>query len=1146
MGRSVLDYLTLSKQRVRAVSLTRDLSDEELIDDYSLTPNSLNALRQVGEGIASGGSQRAWKIVGPYGSGKSAFGVVLAQLLEGPSRHAKANQKLMSLSREVADLFGQSNRLVLPIMGTRMSFGLALAVAIDHAAQRFPKSKPMASWRKHVNFEAATFKGRPFNAVAGEMAAEFSLALSAGGEFSGAALIIDEVGKFVEYAALYPEHSDLIALQQVAEAACVAGDDKLIVVAMLHQHFASYAAGVGRALNDEWHKVAARFEEIPFDEPLERYAYFARHALGVKSEFASEKAVVAKAKALYAQARIWGLFHASSGADKSFFKKPDALYPLHPLTLSVIATVSKRHGQSERSFHAFLNSNEPRALRDFANRTSVGAWYRLTDLYDFLSEGYGLRFRDLAAERRWTFAQTAISRVSEDTLSTKVLKVVALLELAQLGISVTADVVAYALDESAPGDVTSVLAQLVEDGVLIARRKGTEYGMAISDAVNIEALYEEAALTNENELIIAGVSNVLAHRYIVANRHYAKTGTIRTMGILVGTPDAWPQVPGHKSGEIRPDAWLKLVLVAQGTRTEKSILNRAQSDLDPLSMTASLMVSAEGRAALAEFAIWQTVLREVNSKHLDPWTTRYVEGRLQAAEGAVERLVTSALIPMMPSRPGPCYWHVGEQVIGSEWMNISQLASWLFEKIFPLTPCVINELINKDKPTSAIVLARQRLFDVILGGDPERQICGDAEFPPERLIHATLLRDTGIWREAGGCWSLQRPDPAAAVNISAVWEGISAQLRADRPCTFAAVLEALAAPPFGVRAGPAGIWVALYLLVNRSSCAIFERGTLILELTAEHLHRMYKSQHTFTLRELSQSGGGEKLLNTYRSVLVVIGCSLENEATYLDVARALYRWFVRLPDFTKQTQLISKDAALIRALLNKATDPIELLTETFRRAHADSKSKLGFPDWLVGAFTELGMAQRRLQETIAGELSKGFGIQGPLSRIRKQLQAECSKEASRLADVKLKSFILRCTDLLLTDEKWLDSVGSLIVQRPLDAWVDDSISRFQEGLTELCGHYKRWMQLVMRRGEAPAASDRFLGLTVTSSGGEEVSVFATGDKVSAALAQKLLAVITSDRSDNKDVAIAALVQALLTVQGNRSDHGDTEEIHYGP
>jgi hypothetical protein len=225
-------------------------------------------------------------------------------------------------------------------------------------------------------------------------------------------------------------------------------------------------------------------------------------------------------------------------------------------------------------------------------------------------------------------------------------------------------------------------------------------------------------------------------------------------------------------------------------------------------------------------------------------------------------------------------------------------------------------------------------------------------------------------------------------------------------------------------------------------------------------------------------------------------------------------------------------------MLSKATDPIELLTNTLRKAYAEAKSKLSYADWLAQSLTNLGMAHRRLQDTVAAELSKGFGIAGPLNRVRNQLQAECSKDASKLADAKLKSFILRCTDLLLTDEKWLDSVGSLIVQRPLDSWVDDTVSKFQEGLTELCGHYRRWMQLVMRRGEAPKAANRYLGLTLTSAGGEETSVFVTTSESSTKMAKDLLSVVISFSKGNREVAAAALAQALLDL---RSEENNSQE-----
>lgn len=847
MHEHIIDALTLGGQHTRSIAINRDMYDDQVTNGYLMTPNSLAALRQIGEGLVAGRAQRAWKIVGPYGSGKSALGVILAQLMAGPRRHPAAAKCLAAIAPEIAADFHLANRLSLAVVGSRTSFGLALAASIELALQNIKETKAVAVFRKKLNIRKGTYKDLPINSVVGDLAGDFATVIVSEG-YQGLALLIDEVGKFVEYAALYPEQGDLIALQQVAEYACKANDNKLVVVAMLHQHLASYAAGVGRTLNDEWHKVAARFEEIPFDEPVERYAHFAVHALGVKPALHKHKDLVSESKVVYARALKLGILRSTSALDKDLFEHSESLYPLHPLTLAAVATVSKRYGQSERSFHAFIKGREPKGLRDFAAGHAIGAWYRLTDLYDFLSDGNSLRFRDLGAERRWTFAMAAVERLTQDAIALSALKTIAVLELVQAGINVpaTAEVISYALGEDDVMESSSALERLVDQGILLKRRKQSEYSLAVSDAVNIEALYERAANSNENDLVVRGAAKALSKRLVVANRHYDATGTIRTMGILVGTAEAWPQAQIGKSDEVRPDAWLKLVLVNKGSKAEQQFIQRLEKEQDPLSISAGLALSNEGRAALAEFAIWQSVLGDVNSKRLDPWTTRYVEDRLQEAGDAVERLVTSALVPSA-DRPGPIYWHVGSTIPHSEFMNVSQLASWLFDKVYYKTPRIVNELINKDKPASAIVLARQRMFDVYLSGDEARQISGDTEYPPERLIHTTLLCNTGIWREIDGRWGLHAPIPSEASDISAIWTAISLQLDAEEPKSFEQVLEALATPPLGVRAGPAGIWIAVYLLINRARCAVFERGTLILELTSEHLQRMYKNPQAFTM-----------------------------------------------------------------------------------------------------------------------------------------------------------------------------------------------------------------------------------------------------------------------------------------------------------
>lgn len=1143
MSKKILEVLALGGGHTRSIALDRDLHDESAVRNYLLTPAAIDALKQVGAGLADGRAQRAWKIVGPYGSGKSALGVMLAQLVSGRQERPAAARAVQKVAPQIASLFHDARRFPLAIVGSRLSIGAALGAAIGTALARLGKGKTLAAYKKQLDLEAQTYKNLPLNAVAGALVADFAEAVRAEG-YDGVVLLIDEVGKFIEHAALYPESGDLIALQQVAEQACKSGDAKLAIVAMLHQHFASYAAGVGRSLGDEWHKVASRFDEVPFDEPVERYAHFASHALGVKPAVREHAKLLGEAKALYAKAKKLGVLRIRSETDRTLFDQAEALYPLHPMTIAALAVVSKRYGQSERSFHAFLRGNEPLGLREFAEREmGPEVWYRLPDLFDYLGGGYGLRFRDLSAERRWSFALTTMERQTFDATALRLLKCIAVLELvaAGLGLPVTTELLSYSAGDVSPEVVTQLLATLVEQGVLVRRRNKSEYAFAVSDAVNIEAVYERAARGGEEDLAIAGISHALSQRLIVANKHYDKTGTIRTMGVSVGSMATWPKIPTAKPEELQPDGWLKLVLVMKGSAEEAAAQAKLKVEADDLVVSGSLALNPAGRAALAEYSIWLIVQREVTSKRLDPWTSQYVAGRLHEAREAVGGLVVSELLPL-DERPGPQYWHRGKPIPASQKMNTSQLASWLFDKMYDRAPRVVNELINKDRPPGAIVLARQRMFEVVLGGDPTKPICAAAEFPPERLIHNTLLRETGLWQEQDGRWALTEPKSDAAIDITGIWEVISKALRGDTPPTFAGLLATLAAPPWGVRAGPAGIWVALYLLIHRSRSAVFERGTLLLELTNEHLQRMYKNPQVFELRELPHDESSRKLLNGYRAAFAAIGSSVGGELTFLELARSLYRWYERLPDFSLQTSRVSKDTALLRSVINKAQDPIELLTASLPQLHIQTKTKAPFGEWLTATLTDLGMAHRRLQDAVSLDLSQAFEIAGPLGRVRNQLQAECAGVAGDLADARLKSFILRCTDLSLTDEKWLDSIGSLVVQRPLDAWTDETIGKFSEAMTDLCGQYKRWMRFVMQRGKTTRAAERFVGLTLTMAGGQETSLFFATSDESKELAHSLMGIVSKQARGNVQLAASALAQALMELQ-NPASKSEKEEAH---
>src|SRR5690606_29549461 len=77
---------------------------------------------------------------------------------------------------------------------------------------------------------------------------------------SGLALIMDEMGKFLEHAAL--EQSDIHVFQELAEIAS-RSNGKLLVVGILHQAFDEYAQRLSRESRDEWLKIQGRYLDLP-------------------------------------------------------------------------------------------------------------------------------------------------------------------------------------------------------------------------------------------------------------------------------------------------------------------------------------------------------------------------------------------------------------------------------------------------------------------------------------------------------------------------------------------------------------------------------------------------------------------------------------------------------------------------------------------------------------------------------------------------------------------------------------------------------------------------------------------------------------------------------------------------------------------
>ena len=82
-------------------------------------------------------------------------------------------------------------------------------------------------------------------------------------------MIIDELGKFLEFEARNQEYNDIYLLQILAEETLRKTGFNFSLVVLLHQAFDQYAKSLSEAKRNEWAKVQGRFESISFIESPE-------------------------------------------------------------------------------------------------------------------------------------------------------------------------------------------------------------------------------------------------------------------------------------------------------------------------------------------------------------------------------------------------------------------------------------------------------------------------------------------------------------------------------------------------------------------------------------------------------------------------------------------------------------------------------------------------------------------------------------------------------------------------------------------------------------------------------------------------------------------------------------------------------------
>jgi hypothetical protein len=403
------DLFRISQRYLRSVHLERDFDDTASLRHYVATPPIVAVFSRIVEGLRPESSHRAWRITGDYGTGKSLFALILARLLCDPDVPA-LQYVHQAIAQEIkGNVQHPISVHMIPVLvtGAREPLVPAVARAVGQALERLQGQRRTNSIFKELRRHAAVVAKTAEASQLLELLRCLGVYATQSGR-SGVLLVLDELGKFLEYAALHPDQEDVYILQRLAEDAGRSGYWPFVVLGLLHQGFHAYSERLPSTTRLEWEKVAGRYNEITFDQPLAHTAALVAGALNVDRARIPEH-IAATSEGVYTAMLETGWY----GSARSVLA-PLELYPLHPPLLPVLVRFFARFGQHERSLFSFLLSLEPFGLQSFAERPVTGdSWYRLADFYDYMRSVFGHRLAGASYRSHWLRITETLDRVTD-------------------------------------------------------------------------------------------------------------------------------------------------------------------------------------------------------------------------------------------------------------------------------------------------------------------------------------------------------------------------------------------------------------------------------------------------------------------------------------------------------------------------------------------------------------------------------------------------------------------------------------------------------------------------------------------------------------------------------------------------------------
>ena len=870
---------------------------------------------------------------------------------------------------------------------------------------------------------------------------------------SGLIILIDEFGKFLEYAAQTNPEEELYFIQELAEYV----NDKnknILFISTLHQDFNQYAFNLSQAQKNEWDKVKGRLKEITFNEPVEQLLFLAAKRVD-KLGFENDND---NFETLFKVIQESNLFPLRDYFNKDIGGK---LFPLDVLSASVLTLSLQKYGQNERSLFSFLDSNDPYNLFDYDQIENP--YFNVACVYDYLVHNYYsfLTTKYNPHYSQWTNIRAAIEMTEgrftdNPNNAIKIVKTIGLLNLFgnASGIIDEAFIEQYARLSLGIADAKNIINELLGFRILRYVGYSNRFVLAQGTDLDIEKALNEASFSVEKPNNITDyIRDYFTGNYVAAKSVYYTKGTPRFFEFKI-VEKFVNEVPSEEV-----DGFIYLVL--SNIIKEKEVVDFS------LSTDEAVLIAYYQNYTQIQEGIYEILkIQKIKGDYLNDKIALNELGELELFhKNNLNKLINEDLY----SNNGNVKWYYKGQLLNinsSKALN-RQLSRICDGYIYTGTPVFRNEMVNKTKISSPISAAKKVLLRNLIENWQVENLGFDANhFPPEKTIYLSLLKETGIHRIENGVLTISKPTDT---SYDTLWELGEKFLESSKYSkrNLQDFVDQLSVKPFKLKQGFIDFWLPIFLFIKRNDFALFHEDIYIPELTFENLELVSKKAKNYEIKAFDVEGIKLKMFNQYREMLEQTEKDTITNQSFIETVKPFLKFYREIPEYSKKTLRLGGKALKLRDAIANSKDPEKTFFEDF-------------PSAMNVNILELQNNTQKLEHYIADIQSSIREIRTSYSelieRFENYILTDIVGETLDFKDYKLKLqnrfknvkkhllkpnhrvFIQRLNSPLEDKNAWLNSLVQVCLGKTLDKLTDEEEAKlytvFTDTIAELDNLYE--------------------------------------------------------------------------------------------